>query len=229
MTIVMYDLAGGADCRFSPYCWRARMALAHKGLAVETRPTRFAQIAAIGDGSQKTVPVIDDRGTLVSDSFAIAQYLETTYPDAPSLFGGAGGEATARFVESWANAALNTIIIRACVQDIHDQLHETDQPYFRASREKRFGQTLEQVQSGRDLNIEELHAALLPLRLTLRRQAWIGGDMPLFADHIVFGSLQWARVISKVALLKPDDPVAEWFGRCLDLYGGVGAAMPAAA
>ena len=39
MTIRLYDLAGAeAERRFSPFCWRARMALAHKGLDVETVP-----------------------------------------------------------------------------------------------------------------------------------------------------------------------------------------------
>jgi hypothetical protein len=37
MAIKLYDLAGAeTDRRFSPYCWRARMALAYKGLEVET-------------------------------------------------------------------------------------------------------------------------------------------------------------------------------------------------
>jgi len=42
MSITLYDLAGAeADRRFSPFCWRARMALADKGLAVETVPWGF--------------------------------------------------------------------------------------------------------------------------------------------------------------------------------------------
>ena len=37
--IRMYDLAGADPARrFSPYCWRIRMALAHKNLSVETIP-----------------------------------------------------------------------------------------------------------------------------------------------------------------------------------------------
>ena len=33
----LYELAGADENRrFSPYCWRARMALAHKGLEVES-------------------------------------------------------------------------------------------------------------------------------------------------------------------------------------------------
>ena len=40
--IRMYDLAGADPARrFSPYCWRIRMALAHKNLSVETIPWRY--------------------------------------------------------------------------------------------------------------------------------------------------------------------------------------------
>jgi glutathione S-transferase len=43
MTIKMYDLAGAEpERRFSPFCWRTKMALAHKGLEVETIPWRYA-------------------------------------------------------------------------------------------------------------------------------------------------------------------------------------------
>lgn len=42
--------------------------------------------------SGRQVPVIEDQGKVVHDSFAIAQYLERTYPDQPSLFGGPGGK-----------------------------------------------------------------------------------------------------------------------------------------
>ena len=39
MTIIMHDLAGAdPDLRFSPYCWRIRFALAHKGLPVRPLP-----------------------------------------------------------------------------------------------------------------------------------------------------------------------------------------------
>ena len=39
------------------------------------------------------VPIIEDNGKVVNDSFDIALYLERTYPDRPSLFGGPGGAA----------------------------------------------------------------------------------------------------------------------------------------
>jgi len=230
MTILLYDLcAGDAERRFSPHCWKARMALAHKGLDFETRATPFTKIAEIGGGFSPTVPVIDDGGKLVRDSFEIALYLEATYPDRPSLFGGEGGKAMARFVESWALAAVHPPMMGLIVKDIHERLGDDDQVYFRESREKRLGRTLEEAQIGREERVVPWQAGLQPLRAMLAKQPFIGGERPLFADYIVFGPLQWARVISPFPLLAADDPVAGWFERCLDLHGGVGRAMPAAA
>ena len=91
MAITMYDLAGAeAERRFSPFCWRAKMALAHKGLAVETVPWRFTEKDKLPQPNAGRVPVIVDDGRVVHDSTAIADYLEERYPDRPSLFGGAG-------------------------------------------------------------------------------------------------------------------------------------------
>src|ERR1700684_3117302 len=106
MSIVLYDLAGAdPDLRFSPYCWRIRFALAHKGLPVETVPWRFTERDALSFSGQGKVPVIQDGGKVVSASWAIAEYLEETYPSQP-LFGGPAGKAHARFVNAWADGVL---------------------------------------------------------------------------------------------------------------------------
>ena len=229
MAINLYDLAAADGRRFSPYCWRAKMALAHKGLAFETKPTPFTAIRSICGGGEKSVPVIEDRGRVVRDSFDIALYLEEAYPDRPTLFGGEGGKATARFVESWANGTLHPQLITLCVKDIHDALTEDDKVYFRENREKRFGRSLEAVQEGRESRLDAARQALAPLRATLQRQPFIGGERPLFVDYIVFGSLQWPRVVSSFRIPAEDDPVRDWFERCLDLHGGLGRDAPAAA
>ena len=44
MRLVLHDLVGRDDRRFSPTCWRAKLALAHKGLPFTTVPTRFLAI-----------------------------------------------------------------------------------------------------------------------------------------------------------------------------------------
>ena len=50
MGIVFYDLKGRDGRNFSPYCWRIRMALAHKGLDFEHRGTAFTEIKNVAGG-----------------------------------------------------------------------------------------------------------------------------------------------------------------------------------
>ena len=67
MTIQLYELAGKDDRRFSPYCWRARMALEHKGLDYETVPVRFTDKDLIAFSGQERIPVVRDGDNVVSD------------------------------------------------------------------------------------------------------------------------------------------------------------------
>ncbi len=223
MAILMHDLAGADPAqRFSPYCWRARMALAHKGLAVETIPWRFTEKDALAFSGQDRVPVIRDGERVVSDSWAIAEYLEDTYPDRPSLFGGATGRAHARFINAWADNVLHGGIFPLIVRDLLDVVAPKDQAYFRESREARLGMTLEQAQQGREARIGEFRASLLPVRSVLGKQSWLGGTAPSYADFIVFGSLQWPRCTSRFELLERGDPIFGWRERMLDLFDGLG-------
>jgi len=171
MAITLFDLAGAdPDLRFSPYCWRTRLALAHKELPAETVPWRFTEKARLAFSGGEKVPVIVDGGRAVADSWAIAEYLEDTYCDRPSLFGGVAGRAHAKFINAWADRVMNPAMARL---------------------------------------------------LVLGGQPWLGGGGPSYADYIVFGSLQWARCISRFELLAADDPLSEWRGRMLALFGGL--------
>jgi glutathione S-transferase len=222
MSIIMHDLAGAdPDLRFSPYCWRTRFALAHKGLAVETVPWRFMDREAIAFSGQGRVPVIQDQGRVVFDSWSIAEYLDEHYPT-PSLFGGPAGKAHVRFISSWADGVLTGAIARFIVRDLVDVIDPGDVAYFRSSREQRFGTTLEQVQAGREDRLPAFRDLLMPVRLSLRHQPWLGGEAPSYADFIVAGTLMWPHCASRFALLEDADPVAAWFGRVLDLFDGLG-------
>jgi glutathione S-transferase len=225
----LYDLAGAdPERRFSPYCWRTKLALAHKGLNdVETIPWRFTEKVAIAFSGQGLVPVLVDGDRTVFDSWTIANYLEDAYPDRPSLFAGAGGRAVSLLVNNWSNAVLTGAVARVVLMDIFERIHEKDRAYFRASREKRFGKTLEEVAADVEGNVKALQTALQPVRLTLKTQPYLGGEAPLYADYIVFGHLQWARCISPIVTLADDDPVAAWRDRILDAFGGFARRAPA--
>lgn len=229
MTIVLHELVGADEARpFSPHCWKVVMALAHKGLPFERKPVCFTQVPGVEGGVSKTVPVIRDGSQVLADSFMIAAYLEETYPDRPSLFGGDGGQAMARFVEAWSQSTLHAALNVIALKEIDGILSPEDQAYFRPSREARLGKTFEQVAELREAEIAGFSAKLTPLRITLKSQPWIGGSSPLFADYIVFGALQWVRLVSTARLLEEGDPVTDWFERCLDLHDGLGRSVPAA-
>lgn len=232
MTIQLYDLVGADPARpFSPHCWKARMALAHKGLPFEAVPVRFPEVATLEGGEGRTVPLIRDGDTVVQDSFAIAEYLDDRYPDRPMLFEGASGRALTRFVESWMQRAIHPYLVSVAVLDIHALQDEAGQAWFRARREALFGKPLEEVQSGRTPEAAgAFDRTLEPLRVTLKRQPFLGGETPRFADYVVFGGFQWARVASRYRVMpEAGDPIRDWFERCLDLHHGLGRRTPAAA
>ena len=228
MAIILYDLAGAeADRRFSPFCWRTRMALAHKGLEVETVPWRFTEKDRLPQPNSGHVPVIVDDGHIVHDSSTIADYLENRYADHPSLFGSETGHALTRFIQNWTETVLQPGLIGFVVLDIHRHADSKDQAYFRKSREERFGTTLEEVVKDREGRLPAFRESLTPLRRTLERQDFISGKSPAYADYIVFGAFQWARAISEFELLADADPIAAWRGRMLNLFGGLARKGPA--
>jgi len=221
VAIRLWDLAGAEDDRrFSPHCWRVKMALAHKGLEVEEIPWRFTEKEAIKASGQGMVPVIEDGGRTVHDSWAIAQYLDEAYPDRPMLFGGEEARTLAYFFKHWCERNIHPAMLRTIVIDLFGHLHAKDQQYFRDSREKRFAKTLEELGGDRNAASSALRGALDPVRPVVIEQPFVTGRSPGFADYILFGPFQWARAVSPIRLLEPDDPLYTWRERMLDLFDG---------
>lgn len=219
---VLYDLAGADPARrFSPYCWRAKLALAHKRLAFETLPWRFTEKDVIAMSGQDRVPVLIDGDRVVSDSWNIADYLENNYPHTPSLFGGPEGRSLARFVSHWTETVMVMGIARMVVADVHAVIHEKDREYFRASREARLGKSLEEVVADREAALPVFRQGLDPLRALLREQPFVGGARPTYADYVPFSLFQWAANVSRFSLLAPDDPLTAWCDRVADLHDGL--------
>ncbi len=222
MSRILYDLTGANDLRFSPNCWRSRLALAHKGLEADCEPCGFTEKEKIAFSGGKTVPVLHDGDAVINDSWDIACYLEEAYPDTPSLFGGPVGRGLAHHLNWWTNAVLHPAIIHTVLLDIHDSLTPEDQAYFRESREKRFGKPLEEVAGDLDARLAATRQALTPTNLTLERQKWICGDGPAYGDYLIFSALQWARAVSPVAIVEPGSAIYDWNERMLDLFDGLG-------
>ena len=222
MALQLFELVGTDEDRpFSPFCWRIRMALAHKGLDATSIPWRFTEKDAINKHKSDKVPVLLDGERAVNDSWAIANYLEDTYPDRPSLFGGEGGRAMGRMLNWWGDTVVVAGMFPFIVADIHGHLRPVDQAYFRESREARFKKSLEEVASNRDTGVDAFRKSLDPMRLTLKTQPFLGGAAPNYADYIVFGPFQWARAISPFKLLAEDDAIYAWREKMLDAFNGM--------
>lgn len=218
MAIKMYDLAAADESvRFSPYCWRVKMALAHKGLQAEQLAWRFSEKDRLAFAEHGQVPVLCDGDTTVVDSWQIMQYLDERYPDKPIFKPDA---ASAQFFKSWVERSILFLVFQCIVADIHDSLTETDQTYFRETREARLGATLEDVQAKREQHRKALNAALEPVRTTVAKQTFIAGDQPTATDYLLFACFQFARCASSFQLLPAESAVFDWRERMLDLHDG---------
>ncbi len=221
LALTLYELVGTDDRRFSPYCWRTRMALAHKGLTAEFVPCKFTDKDKIAFSGQERVPVLQDGETTISDSWNIACYLDDHYADRPPLMGGDIGRGEAMLINAWVDNVVHVALIGLVVKDIFDHTLPEDRDYFRTSREARFGTTLEEMQAPRDEKRADFRRALSPARAVLRAQDYICGDTPAYADYILFGAFQWSRGISEFKIIDEDDPVHAWRGRMMERFDGL--------
>jgi len=226
MALTLYELVGAEDRRFSPYCWRTRMALAHKGLKSEIIPCKFTDKHLFAFSGQDKIPVLRDGDKVVFDSWDTACYLEENYPDRPSLFGGPIGRAEARFFNEWV-PTLSRPLLLTVIKDIFDHIEPADKTYFRKGREQRFGKSLEEADSEQDQQRPAIEAAMALLRGVLQHQPFFCGDHPAYADYILFGHFQMARSISPKRFVEKGDVLYEWRRRMPDLFGGLGRSVKA--
>jgi glutathione S-transferase len=218
--IQLWELGGKNGRRYSLFSWRARMALAHKGLAFDTLPVCLTDKAAIAFSGGKTVPVIKDGDTVVRDSWKIAEYLEDRYPQAPSLFGGPIGRGVSQTFCAWVDRELVPAMLPVVVADIHERVDAADEEYFRRSMEAVLKRSLEEARDAREDALRRLGRALEPLQAALKRQPYVCGAQPAYADYAAFSVFQWARIMSPQEVLGPESPLCSWRERCLDLYDG---------
>ena len=218
--IELYELAGrDPEVRFSPFCWRVRMALAHKGLDADAIAWHFGE-NTLPEGRTQ-VPVLVDDGDVISDSTAIAQHLEDAYENGPSLFGGETGEAHARFIVAWTDTVLQPAMLPILAPDLLPLIKPEAEAYFRRTREKRLGMTLERAAAQRTDQLDHVRGVLAPLRQAVAAAPFLGGEEQTYADYAVFGAFQWARCVSDLDMLESDDPVQAWRERMLDLFDGL--------
>lgn len=216
----LYELAGAdPSVRFSPFCWRVRMALAHKGVEPRFIPWHYGE-KKLPKGNDK-VPVLVDDGKVIADSGAIARHLENSRANCPSLFGCDTGEAHTSFIAAWTDAVLQPALFPIIVMDVYAQIKPEARDHYRSTREARLGSTLEKAAERREDRLPALRTTLEPLRVAVKQAEFVGGSEPTYADYCVFGAFMWVRCASGFEVLEEDDPVYDWRERMLDLFDGM--------
>ena len=175
---------------------------------------------------QDKVPILGMTIASSPTSWAIALYLERTFPDGRSLFGGPTGENLTQFFNLWADRELIPALVPYLMRDVLDCVDAADAAHLRRKIER----DIQEVARGTSSRAREgawsgFRRKLPPVRKTLERKKFFGGGGPTYADYILFGVLQW--VAGRVARRPCSSPTMPWqpgSSALLDLYGGVGAA-----
>jgi glutathione S-transferase len=227
MSLVMYERIGHEGRRPSPFSWRIRYALAHKGVEVEFRHVRFADVETIRALSgQHFVPIVTDGDRVIHDSWNIACYLEDRFPDRPSLFGGAGGRGLARSLNHWSDISLGVAIRPLIAADFIRCLDPGDRAYYRSSREAVFGCALEEYCADRPRWLAEFAAVTAPLERTLSEQPYVTGAAPGYADYILFSMFQYARLGCPDEFLVEGTALRRWRDGLVHDFDGLGNLYP---
>ena len=230
MTIHLFDLTDAShQIFFSPYCWRVKMAMKHKGLSFKSIPWHFTDTDKLPDGAGKRVPVIVDGTNSMGESSDIAAYLDKTYTDRPTLMADAVARARARFMESWCNASVFATMRPIAVMSVFEIIAEKDRAYFRESRERMLNAKLEALSSDPQAEADAMNKALGPANDALTTSKFLGGDSPDYSDYILFGTLMWPYMVCKNNPLDMTSSVGQWFDRMLDLHDGFARTAPRAA
>lgn len=226
---IFYDLITADGRSLSPWCWQAKMAVAHKGLDVEYRALGFTEKDQVIAAGGKSYPcMVEADGAVSDDSKIITDRLEDMIPE-PSLFPGGMASRTAYdFIHFYTQTVITPSVAKMVMADIPNVLNDADKAYFVESREARFGKPLAEVSANREEVKETLKTQLEPFRKAMAKTGWISGDAPAMADYALFGILQWARVCSTFKVIDDDDMIASWMEKMLDLHDGFGRKTAAA-
>lgn len=209
MTIHFYDLVGkNSHVRFSPHCWKVRLSLLAKKLNFVGVDVSYTQKELIEFSGQTLLPVLKNGENIISDSWEIIHHLEAHYPEIP-LF--TVGEAKAKSFHNWCNTELVPHIRPMVLLKIHNALLPEDQRYFRSTREKSLGMSLEIYCADEQQHIQGLLKTLKTVNTTLENQRFLGGDSINFDDISLMGMLMWIANIRSISFLNEVPALYEWF------------------
>ncbi|KAK0203279.1 hypothetical protein DFS33DRAFT_1346383 [Desarmillaria ectypa] len=158
--ITLYDIPSKLPINaWSPNTWKARYALNFKGIPYCTEWVEYPDIEGLykklnvpasatkqdGVTPYYTLPLLHDSstGVTISDSAAIVEYLEATYPDTPCLI--PPGTRTLHAAFTTAFESQMKAIAPFSIPAVNTILNPRSEAFYRKTREESSGVTIEEM------------------------------------------------------------------------------------
>jgi glutathione S-transferase len=187
-----------ADSEFtSPYTMSAFVALTEKQLPFEIRTLDLARAENNAPDYAKTsltqrVPTLIDGDFAISESSAIAEYLEEVYPDPPIFPVEPQMRARARQVQAWLRSDLMPIRLERPTSTIfYRPVSAPLSPEAQTASDKLLAAALELLSHGGENLFGEWSIADVDLAVMLHRLILNGDEVPL--RLVRYAKAQWER------------------------------------
>ena len=229
--ITLYDLVFQDDRRPSPFCWRAKFALAHKGLTWTERADGLHREGQ--DRLRRFADRAGDQGRREAGARTAGRSPITStrrYPDKP-LFKSEMARSYARFINGWVDTPVHAALFPLMVGDLYDRVRPVDKAYIREVARQAAGHDATSPRSRR----RRARRGCRPSAPCWSRRAGrcrsrssCPATTPAYPDYALAAPSCGPRIVSPLELLEADDPVHAWRERMLDLFDGMGRKAKAA-
>ncbi|GAA6009381.1 hypothetical protein JCM11491_004300 [Sporobolomyces phaffii] len=238
--IIFYDLVPAKDSKlfYSPNTMKTRLSLLHKGVAFETKAVTYTDTR--GWLKDKTgfarvfCPMIElPDGTFIMNSWKIAEWLDETYPDAPSLFlpdastpieTSSAALTLAKnfawlFSEGFGSSDSEwSTFVELAAEPLRKLMDPDVAEYFSSDAKNGEGAWASLLAKDQGAMLSHAKSSLLPLDSTLARTDFLSGSNPGYIDYVAYG--RYIMMRSVVPELAKDvwendqvPRVAEWLRR----------------
>ncbi|KAK0482764.1 hypothetical protein IW261DRAFT_1550505 [Armillaria novae-zelandiae] len=212
--IIFYDIPSKLPINaWSPNSWKARYALNYKGIPYRTEWVEYPDIEGLyktlgipasatkkdGVTPYYTLPLLRDlsTGAIISESAAIVEYLETTYPDTPRLIPPGTRALHAAFIAAFESKMKAAEPFNIPAADVI--LSPRSEVFYRKQREEWSGVTIEDMilhgeHRARQLALVKDDLSKVDKWMTKGQIFVMGLETPTFADFVMCAWISFLRI-----------------------------------
>lgn len=219
MSILLYEHVAKNGQVVDPYSWRVRLALSHMNIKVKRVPISLYKFREkFKNENLSILPAIVDGNRKIETSWEVATYLERNFPEAPTIFGGEVGTHLAKFIHAWAEKNILKHLYALIGDKVYEILEKDDQPLFKEFLESKYNLRYDLLGHQNDNKLLKFRQSLDPFRLAMLDRPYLSGEMPAYADFILYGPLMWAEEIFGDKILESNDIISLWKSKMDELF-----------